>query len=650
VPNTLIGAPYSQNITASGGVQPYTFAISAGSLPAGLTLTSGGLLSGTPSAVGNYNFTVTVTDSNSCAANKPYSIAVTCPVITVSPATLPNDTVDNFYNQTLGASGGKSPYTFSLFSGALPAGTSLLPSGLISGTLTFGGTYNFTVTATDSFGCTANKSYSISVDCPEIIISPTVLPNDTIGKSYNQLLSASGGKSPYVFTISTGSLPGGVSLSPSGTISGTISSSGNYNFTVTATDSFGCEGTQSYAINIINPFVSVPISVEKRWNIVSNPVSVANDSVKILFPSSTSVAYVFSNGVYQANGRIENGAGYWLKFGTAEAETLTGGPHADDTVDVVAGWNIVGSISESIPISNISVLGTSIQSSFFGYKNGYVAADSIIPGKGYWVKVSAIGQLYFYSPTIITKNISRPSVSSNPLTSLNRLTFEDARAYEQDLYFGMEKEILPSSTLYELPPQPPSGIFDVRFSSQRMAEVYSSPLETSLHYPISISSAVYPITVKWNVTQDVAEVYELLMQDGLNTTKEVQLLGSGSVRLDNSAKAKLMLMVQSKNVMPAEFKLLQNYPNPFNPMTEIQYGLPVVSKVTLRVYNTLGQTVRVLVDGIQGAGNKVAQFDASSLSSGIYFYSLTATSIEKDAVHPNAVQTYQSVKKMMLLK
>ena len=99
-----------------------------------------------------------------------------------------------------------------------------------------------------------------------------------------------------------------------------------------------------------------------------------------------------------------------------------------------------------------------------------------------------------------------------------------------------------------------------------------------------------------------------------------------------------------KNTIPTEFNLEQNYPNPFNPVTTINYSLPVDSKVKLVVYNSLGQEVALLVDNVKTAGMHNAIFNAAHLSSGVYFYSLTAQPTD------GSRKDYQSNKKMLLIK
>jgi hypothetical protein len=111
LPAGTVGAPYAQSLTSSGPT-PTTFVVSAGALPAGVTLAADGTLAGTPTAPASYTFDVQATDASGCLGTRTYTVAIAAPVITLSPAALPNGTVGVPYAQTATASGGSAPYTF----------------------------------------------------------------------------------------------------------------------------------------------------------------------------------------------------------------------------------------------------------------------------------------------------------------------------------------------------------------------------------------------------------------------------------------------------------------------------------------------------------------------------------------------------------
>ena len=256
--NGSSGAPLGAQPTA-GLVQGtlYTFAVTSGSLPPGLTLSTNGTLSGTPAKTGGSCFTVTATDTNNCAGSTSYCITNNCAMITLAPGTLPNGTVGTTYTpQQLIASGGDGPYTFTIISGSLN-GLQLSPSGSLGGTPTSSGPTCFTVQAADTNNCPGTRSYCITNNCPRITLSSPSLPSGTVGTPYGpQQISASGGSAPYTYAIIGGS-PNGLTLSSSGSLRGTPNVSGPACFTVQATDSYNCSGTTNYCITINCPRITL---------------------------------------------------------------------------------------------------------------------------------------------------------------------------------------------------------------------------------------------------------------------------------------------------------------------------------------------------------------------------------------------------------
>ncbi len=259
------GAPFSQQFSASGGTTPYSYTVSAGTPPAGLTLDTSGLLSGTATAPGSYNITVTATDGSTgtgapFSTSNNYTLQVAAPTVVVDPTTLPNATAGLAYSDTITATGAVAPYSFSVTAGALPAGLSLAPTGALSGTPTASGNFSFTVTASDANSQTGSRPYTLTVDVPTLTVSPTTIPSGTAGTAYSQALSASGGNAPYSFAVTAGALPAGLMLSAAGALSGTPTVSGNFNFTVTATDSTtGTPGSASmaYTLTIAAPTITL---------------------------------------------------------------------------------------------------------------------------------------------------------------------------------------------------------------------------------------------------------------------------------------------------------------------------------------------------------------------------------------------------------
>jgi hypothetical protein len=228
LPGGIVGVGYSQQLAAAGGTTPYAWVVSSGTLPPGLSLSSTGVLSGTPTTAGSVTFTVRVTD----AASRTDTQALTLTVgssLSIGTTTVPEGTVGTNYSQQLSATGGAPPYAWSVTSGALPDGLTLSGGGVLSGTPTAPGNFSFTVAVSDAGNGSASQPLTLAVVAP-LGITTTTLPSATSGTAYSQSLEATGGSSPYTWSVASGLLPGGLALSSAGVLSGTPTTAGDYSF------------------------------------------------------------------------------------------------------------------------------------------------------------------------------------------------------------------------------------------------------------------------------------------------------------------------------------------------------------------------------------------------------------------------------------
>jgi hypothetical protein len=250
--NATSGTTYSATLTASGGQGPYKWSLASGTLPAGMTLSTSGVLAGTPSQNGTFNFTVSAADSEATplVASQSFSLVVQA-ALSITTTTLANATSGTAYSTTLAATGGQSPYKWGLVSGTLPTGMTLSTAGVLAGTPSQNGTFNFTVSATDSEAIpwVASLPLSLLVSAP-LSITTTSLPSGTVNTAYSTTVSATGGVAPYSWSVSSGVLPTGISLASTGAISGTPSVSGTFNVTLGVHDSQGTSTTANFSVTI----------------------------------------------------------------------------------------------------------------------------------------------------------------------------------------------------------------------------------------------------------------------------------------------------------------------------------------------------------------------------------------------------------------
>ncbi len=389
------------------------------------------------------------------------------------------------------------------------------------------------------------------------------------------------------------------------------------------TDSLVVSDSRISSLLLITNSPALTIVFEQGWNTISVPYDVPDGRRTTLFPTANSFAFAFHQVAgYDVRDTLVPGVGYWLKLPEAmQTEPFSGTPRTNDMVNVYSGWNLIGSLSTPLVSSTVTSSPPGIMlGSFFGYNRGYAYADTLKPFRGYWVKVNQDGVLEFDTSETHLKQ----SISPATFPHVHNLTIKDALGNIQLLYFSNDKGI----DAIEMPPPPPTELFDARFASNKFIEVFES--EKSKESPLVLSSAWYPVTLSWS-TLFHSQNFSLLI-DG----KEIELKGTGHTQVVNPA-SHIALKYSRQRELPAEFVLEQNYPNPFNPLTVIRYQLPVQSPVRLSVFNVLGQEVQTLVNEVQHAGFRQIEFDGTGLPSGIYFYKLQAGS-------------YIATKRLLLMK
>lgn len=268
LPNGQVGLPYSFQLQTNGGVAPITFFESSGNdssfaaaqasspllrdalptntdlprtngssqLPPGLTLSSSGLISGTPTLAGTYTFSIVALDRVFQSDFRTYSITIFVPdPLRFNSRLLGSGTVGTPYSQSFDIAGGAPPYSLQISSGTLAPGIRLSNNGL-SGTPTVAGAWPFTLQVTDSAGSVLTGDFTLNVAQGSFRLGCPAFEAE-LGAPYSSTPVVLGGRAPYQFSISGGALPPGLTLNPStGEVSGRATSAGSYPFTLSVTD------------------------------------------------------------------------------------------------------------------------------------------------------------------------------------------------------------------------------------------------------------------------------------------------------------------------------------------------------------------------------------------------------------------------------
>jgi hypothetical protein len=375
------------------------------------------------------------------------------------------------------------------------------------------------------------------------------------------------------------------------------------------------------------------LPIQNGWNMVSVPgLHPVNQNVNSWWLNRNPLASVYKWTTSYVPVTFTNpGEGYWMQhignqiYNTGD-EWPAGGIQivAHDPIPLRAGWNMIGGYENSVLVSGLTTTppGLISQNTIYGWNGFFFNATNIIPGFGYYILSAGNGVI---NPPTLTDG-SAKIVALDDKSEWGKITITDASAKSFTLYAVSGVNL----DHYQMPPLPPPGMFDVRYSSNRKVEDLKEGNQT-----IEMQGLSYPVKVS-------VEKMDIRILDETEKIVNEKLISGNELTITDNQIFKLKV---SLDIIPDQFALQQNYPNPFNPSTKIKYSIPSViasgtkqsQLVILKVYDLLGNEVATLVNDEKPAGTYEVDFNASQLSSGIYFYKIQAGS-------------FVETKKMLMIK
>ena len=368
------------------------------------------------------------------------------------------------------------------------------------------------------------------------------------------------------------------------------------------------------------------ISYFGGWNLIGIPRNTGDSHIEELFPESIEgTLYGYNMAGYYMETVPATGNGYWLKFWETGSASIYGEPFYEMTLELSTGWNLIAGPSGTVTYNGVidpdEIL---VPGTLYRYtESGYELSEMITPGNGYWIKSFESGTITLH----VTEDLAKFENQESLVSDANQLKING-----QTLYFGNKLNEIEMQS-FSLPPAPPEGGVDVRFTGD--TKICSEKCEIRIMNPGSL------FEFEWNIKD--SEMWQLIpvIANEEKSRKAILLTTQNHISLNTKAE-KFVLRKKNLSEIPSKFSILSAFPNPFNPVTTLRYDLPEDNFVMITVYDMLGREIAKLVNTTQEAGFKSVQWDATDsmgrpVSAGVYLYQIQAGKF---------VQT----KKMVLLK
>ena len=368
--------------------------------------------------------------------------------------------------------------------------------------------------------------------------------------------------------------------------------------------------------------VQIEANYLEDWNLVGLPVNTDNTNFQNIFPGSiNNTLYSYGENGYSGESSLELGVGYVLRFNEFESLLIEGSVIDELSITLNEGWNLITGISTDISVDHIlDYENIIVQNTIYGYtETGYENTDIITPGYGYWVRAESDGEIH-----LSTSNRSKIAQTFEiNLNHPNRIIING-----KTLYFGptINSKI---KTHYSLPPKPPIGGKDIRFSDNSK---YCSTHECLVEimnplYDKNIIECHIQDEYNWEILDESGNIFQCSNETIFEINYDIESFILRKIEL---------------SLVPEKYSLYPAYPNPFNPQTTISFAIPEYSNVSISVYNLMGQKVSTLTSDSYPAGYHSVKWNGSFNSgiyatAGIYLYSIKT-------------ERFHDMRKMILLK
>ena len=388
--------------------------------------------------------------------------------------------------------------------------------------------------------------------------------------------------------------------------------------------------------------------IKKGWNFLSLPVKPVNTTWNIMYPNTTTIPWFFNNSNYQqpVDGILQEGIGYFMKYGNQVDIEFAGTFISEISTDRnnaprvypgdgdFGGWNTIGALSCPVSIDEIQFepfagntlpdIDYTLENGVWRYNTnrGYEEVSQLLPGLGYWIKVDSDGY-YKLDPDNLVCSRDKLGVvaSTNPraeiYNSSTKLELKDNAQHAASLYMTNDNNV--NIANFEMPPVPPTGIFDVRFAE-------NTRLTNENKTTINLQGVEFPAVMNIvNADKDYTFANAMTGEVIGKVSKGM----SASIELNDDIKAISVNRTESEALTFG----LNVYPNPVvNETANIQYTIENTNLVNISVYDMLGNEVMTIVNDNVEAGSYNSTFNVNALSNGHYIVRLTSgnnTSVSK---------------------